>query len=213
MKKILLTIVIAALLIFPVQGVLLGSAAETASDALSTPTYSKYVPGSAPAQTDAAQAVTPAIHAAVLAMINHDLTAFDFSSAELGWETLYNMLSLYGQMDERSDYDADELILPAESVRDFSGSLFPNLSIPAPLPAELADRMTYSAGDDSYRLVCGNDSLAQIRLASLLPSGDNLILSGSLVYLVDGSDLASFRAILRPSDNLFGYTIVALELI
>ena len=32
-------------------------------------------------------------------------------------------------------------------------------------------------------------------------------------YLVDGSDLAQFQATLQPRDNMFGYTITALELL
>ena len=38
-------------------------------------------------------------------------------------------------------------------------------------------------------------------------------LTGSLSYLVDGSDLAQFQATLQPRDNMFGYTITSLVLV
>ena len=80
------------------------------------------------------------------------------------------------------------------------------------LPEELADRMTYLAGQDSFRVVCGDDNLAEIRLDRSSVERDKLVLSGSLVYSVDDSVLTGFRAVLRPADNLFGYQIEALTL-
>ena len=43
--------------------------------------------------------------------------------------------------------------------------------------------------------------------------GDALILTGALVYLAEGTDLAQFRATLVPRDNLFGFAITGLELL
>ena len=39
-----------------------------------------------------------------------------------------------------------------------------------------------------------------------------LVLSGSLVYSVDGSVLTGFQAVLQPTDSLFGYQIETLSL-
>ncbi|MGE4276239.1 MAG: hypothetical protein AB7E30_03565 [Lawsonibacter sp.] len=213
MKKYLLTLMIAALLILPMGGAALADSPETASSDALVSEELEYVPGSVPAETDMLQSITPAVHAAVLAMLHHDLAVFDRTDPALGWETLYNMLSLYGQMDDRSEYIGEDLVLPVESVMDFSSALFPSFDTLGQLPADLSDRMVYSPEIDSYQLVCGNDSLAQIQLKSSLRDGDNVELTGSLVYLVDGSDLARFQATLQPSDNMFGYTIMELNLL
>jgi hypothetical protein len=212
MKKRLLAAALSALLLLPMGGVVL---AEDNTASASTPVAQEtaFLPGSVPSETSTLDAMTPAIHAAVLAMLHRDVTVFRANDTELGWETLYNMLSLYGQMDERADYVGEDLILPVESVQDFSTALFPSLDALGPIPSDLADRMVYASEIDSYRLVCGNDSLAQIQLTSSTRSGNTLELTGALVYLVDGSDLAQFHATLQVRDNLFGYTIVALELV
>ena len=84
-------------LIFP-----LGAAALTQSQQESLPAVStEEVHGNVPAQTNAAQAMTPAVHALVLAMTENHLD-YDPSDSEFLWTSLYYMLSLYGQMDERA---------------------------------------------------------------------------------------------------------------
>lgn len=59
----------------------------------------------------------------------------------------------------------------------------------------------------------GSDSLAQIQVTQLENQNGTLNVTGALVYLVDGSDLAQFRAVLAPRDNMFGYTIAGMELL
>ena len=217
MKKLLLTAMIAAMLIVPFHGVAMARNQETSPEApvsqLDADQDTGFVPGDVPAQTDAAQAMTPAIHAMMMAMFHYELDSFDFANAQLGWETLYNMLSLYGQMDERSDYLDDQLVLPVETAMDFSSALPVSAAALGQLPQDLSDRMTYESEIDSYRLACGNDSLAEVRLDSTTRQGDDLELSGTLLYLVDGSALARFHAVLQPRDNMFGYTITALDLV
>lgn len=214
MKKLLLTAMIATLLIVPFHGVAMAEDQETVSPETTVSQDSSFVPGEVPAQIDAVQSMTPAIHAMILSMVHYDLNQFDFSNSELGWETLYNMLSLYGQMDERSDYLDEQLVLPVETAMDFSSAIFSNFSDLGALPADLADRMVYDAEVDSYLVTCGNDSLAEINLTNSQQAADGtLTLTGSLSYLVDGSDLAQFQATLQPRDNMFGYTITSLVLV
>ena len=221
MKKILLTAMLAAVLVLPMEGVALANTPETSSSEVTAPVSdtvqvqegTDYVPGDVPAQTGALEAMTPAIHGAILATLHHDLAQFDFSNTQLGWETLYNMLSLYGQMDERSEYVGEDLVMPVETVMDFSAALFPSFDALGTIPQELADRMTYRSEIDSYRLVCGNDSLAQIQLDSSQREGSGLVLTGSLVYEVEDTSLVRFQAVLQPRDNMFGYTITSLELV
>jgi len=208
MKKLLLTAIIAALLVMPLEGVAMAQNPETAS-----PQAQDFIPGGVPAETDALESMTPAVHAMVLAMLHHNLTVFDGKNTDLSWETLYNMLSLYGQLDERSEYLNEDLILPVETVMDFSSALFPSFEALGQLPGGLSDRMVYAPDIDSYRLVCGNDSLAQIELESSQQFGAQLQVTGALVYQVDGSDLARFQATLQYQDNLFGYRITGLELL
>ena len=214
MKKLLLTTMIAALLVVPFQGVALAGQTETSVPyAPTAPAVQEevHIHGSVPAETGVLDSMTPALHTMVLAGLNREGSSFDYSDKGLCWEALYNMLSLYGQMDDRAEYDGEELVLPAEIATDFAAAFFPGSL--GELPRELADRMTYDAASDSYHLVCGSDSLAQIRLNEPQDEGDALILTGALVYLVDGTDLAQFRATLVPRDNLFGFAITGLELL
>lgn len=214
MKKLLLTTMITALLIAPLPGVALAEDQQATLPDTSVTLDEEFIPGQVPAQTDAAQAMTPAIHAMILSMFHYELTQYSFSDPSLGWETLYNMLSLYGQMDERSEYLDEQLLLPSETVLDFSSALFPEFGVLGALPTDLADRMTYDPEIDSYLVTCGNDSLAEIRLTGSQESASGILtLTGTLVYLVDGSDLAQFQATLQPQDNMFGYTITALSLL
>ena len=138
MKKLLLTAMIATLLLVPLQGVAMAETQEAVSPESAASQDSAFVPGEVPAQTDAVQSMTPAVHAMILAMFHHDLSQFDYSDPELGWETLYNMLSLYGQMDERSEYLDEQLILPAETAMDFSSAIFSSF-------VSLKDRTAISA--------------------------------------------------------------------
>jgi hypothetical protein len=212
MKKLLLAVLFAILVALPMGSAALadGQASAQAGDAAVQGT--DFLPGSSPAEGSPAQTMTPALHAAVLAMLHRDMDVYDPADADLNWETLYNMLSLYGQMDARADYEDEELVLPAETVLDFSSALPSPFEDLGPLPADLSDRMDYVAADDSYRLVCGSDSLADIQLEDARQTEDGLELTGALVYQVDGSELARFQATLQPQDNLFGYSIAALEL-
>ena len=212
MKKILLTAMLAALLVLPLEGVAL--AENTAPEQeTSQGQQLDYVPGGVPAQTDLATSMSPAIHAMILAMTNHGLANYDATNTPLGWETLYNMLSLYGQMDERSEYLGEDLVLPVETAMDFSAALPTAVNGLGDLPQELSDRMTYESEIDSYRLACGNDNLAEVRVDAMDRQGDSLVLSGALTYLVDNTDLAQFQAVLEPRDNMFGYAIVQMELL
>jgi len=212
MKKTLLTTMLAALLVLPLGGVAMAQTPEAAP--LELPAQEMlFVHGEVPAQTAAPDSITPAIHGIVLAMLHQEQTEFQISDPVVGWEALYNMLSLYGEMDDRANIAEESLLLPAETVMDFSSALTSDLSDLGELPEELSDRIVYDAENSGFLLTCGSDSLARVDVTSVQSEGDRLILDGALVYLVDGSDLAAFRAILAPCDNLFGYTIVTLELV
>lgn len=72
------------------------------------------------------------------------------------WNSLYYMLSLCGQMDERAELTDDMLILPAETVADYAGALFSNFDgLPARpgvngrVSYELAERHLPSARGDA----------------------------------------------------------------
>ena len=211
MKKLLMTALIASMLVLPLGTVALADHEETPSETVQS--FEDYVPGGVPAQVAAEQSMAPALHGVLLAMMNHDLTSFDGDNNMLAWESLYNMLSLYGQLDNRSEYqNSDTLLLLSETVQDYAAAL--NLSFEAmgPLPEDLSDRMTYDAASDSYQVVCGNNEQARFEIRSSQTSGDTVTLSGALVYLADGSDLGEFEATMRSSDNMFGYTITAFSM-
>ncbi len=217
MKKTLLTALAAVMLVVSAQGVILARAQEAVpaqnAQTQAMQTEEGSLPGEVPAQSSAVDSMTPALHAVVLAMLNHEQAVFDSGDPVLDWEALYNMLSLYGQLDERSDYVGEDLVLPVETVMDFSAALVPSFSQLGGLPEDLSDRLAYDEEIDSYLVTCGSDSLAQIQVTQLENQNGTLNVTGALVYLVDGSDLAQFRAVLAPRDNMFGYTIAEMELL
>ena len=210
MKKILMAVLLTALLVLPMEGVVLAQTPEAIPSPPEAAQELDYTPGTAPAETGALDSIAPALHGVVLAMLHQEEGSFAQAGPVARWEALYNTLSLYGQMDDRAEYTEEELVLPAEIVMDFSAALATNL---AELPEDLSDRMVYENENDCYRLVCGETGLAQIRLDDAVAAGKELSVTGALTYLVDGTDLAQFRATLAPADNLFGYTLTDLTLL
>ena len=210
MKKILLTAMLATLLVLPLEGIAQAETVEPSTNEIPVSQELEFVPGDVPAETGPLDSMTPAIHGVVLAMLNHGTDSFADADSLLGWESAYNMLSLYGQMDDRAECTEEELVLPAEIVMDFSAALAIDLD---QLPADLSDRMVYESETDCYRLVCGENGLAQIQLGDAVVTDNGLNVTGALTYLVDGTDLAQFRATLIPADNLFGYTLTDLILL
>lgn len=209
MKKLLLTALIAAMMALPLGTVAM---ADDESPIAPPQVNEAYIPGEAPAETSV-QFMAPALHAVLLAMENQELTAFTTGDAALSWEMLYNLLSMYGQMDERSVYDGEVLVLPSETVLDYSAALFPAPLTAETLPESLRDRMDYNADTDEYRLYCGSDDLSEVVITNVCDLGDRIAVSGKLMFLAEETELASFTATLAVADNLFGYTLVGLDVI
>lgn len=211
LRKMLLTLTAAAVLALSIPFAALAvNGGETALPAGDETVETGFVPGSIPAETGAVESMTPALHAGLLTLLH---LGDDALTSDAGrWETVYNMLSLYGQLDERADSGDGLLTVPAETVLDFSAALPGGPVYLNTLPEDLADRMTYLADQDSFQVVCGDDNLAEIQLDSSTVEQGRLVLSGSLVYSVDGSVLTGFQAVLQPTDSLFGYQIETLAL-
>ena len=208
LKKLVTAALITSMLILPVN-----SAGPTGHEEASLPSQSQdYIPGDLPAQTGAEESMSPVLHAMLLAMLNHDVKSFDLSDSELGWEGLYNMLSLYGQLDSRCDEKNGELFLPEETVRDYAAALDADFEALGELPAGLWDRMNYDNVSRCYLLVCGADDQVHIQINSLRAQGAALLLSGALVDEVEGDTLVRFQAVLQPRDNMFGYAVSALSI-
>ena len=209
-KKGFISCLLAAALLFSLGGAALADHEETVP---SPGAGQEYAPGAVPAQTDAVQSMSPAIHGVLLAMLHYGADEFQPQDTVLAWESLYNMLSLYGQMDERSEYqDSDHLLLLSETVQDYTAALDLSFDALGPLPEALGDRIVYDAAADSYQVVCGNDSQAQFEVYTAEQTAGGLVLEGALVSLTDQTDLARFEAALQPRDSMFGYAITALTL-
>jgi hypothetical protein len=209
-KKLLLTVLIAAMMILPLGTVAMAD--DKPITEVSAEPELIYVPGEAPAQ-NSVQFMTPALHAVLLAMENQNVLSFTTEDPLMSWEMLYNLLSMYGQMDERASYDGELLILPAEAVMDFSAALFDIPLSPDTLPEDLYDRITYHADCDEYRLYCGSDDLSEVVITNIRDLGSALAVSGKLMFVAEEMELASFSATLSVSDNLFGYTLTGLDVI
>lgn len=208
LKKILAAALITSMLILPVN-----SAGPASREEASLPAQAQdYLPGDVPAQTGAAESMSPVLHAMLLAMLNHDVGSFALSDSELAWEGLYNMLSLYGQLDSRCDEKNGELFLPEETVRDYAAALDADFEALGELPAGLRDRMNYDNVSRCYLLICGADDQVRIQTNSLRTRGAALLLSGALVDEAEGDTLVRFEAVLQPRDNMFGYAVSALSI-
>ena len=208
MKKLLLTALLAAAMLLPLGTIAL---AEDETSAPDTEAVYLYVPGNAPAQTDIS-AMIPALHGVLLAMDNQGSASFSGDRDALSWEMMYNLLSMYGQMDDRAWFDGDVLLLPGEAVIDYSSAFLPAPLSPDTLPEALADRITYDAQSDVYRLYCGSDDLAQVVIDECVETSDCASLSGRLVYLAEDETLLSFAADLTVQDNMFGYALTELTM-
>ena len=183
MKKTVLTLMILSVLIFPVNGTGERSAQGE-----------PYVPGAVPAGSGMAESMAPALHA----------------DRELAWESLYNMLSLYGQMDSRTQPEDGMLTLPGETAADYSAALGLSLEELGERPDSLSDRLYVDRETGNCTLACGNDGLAQLQLSEVRADGAGLRVSGALVYMVDGSELVRFEAELQPEDTMFGCAVTGL---
>lgn len=209
LKKLVTAALITSMLILPVN-----SAGPAGHEEASLPSQSQdYLPGDLPAQTGAEESMSPVLHAMLLAMLNHDVKRFDLSDSGLAWEGLYNMLSLYGQLDSRCDEKNGELFLPEETVRDYAAALDADLEALGELPADLRDRMNYDNVSRCYLLVCGEDDQVRVRMDSLRTERNALVLSGALADEMEGETLVRFQAVLQPRDNMFGYAVSALSIL
>lgn len=208
LKRLLTAALITSMLILPVN-----SAGPTGQEEASSSAQAQdYLPGDVPAQTGAAESMSPVLHAMLLAMLNHDVSNFEFSDGGLAWEGLYNMLSLYGQLDSRCDEKNGELFLPEETVRDYAAALDAGFEALGELPAGLRDRMNYDNVSRCYLIICGADDQVRIQANSLRREGAATVFSGALVDEVEGDTLVRFQAVLRPRDNMFGYAVSALSI-
>ena len=121
MKKWMIALMMAALLIVPMGGI----AYAVGEGAPAAPAAGEFIPGDVPAQSGTMDAMVAPVNALVMCMVEQGLAYNDQDDVFL-WNSLYYMLSLCGQMDERAELTDDMLILPAETVADYAGALFSN---------------------------------------------------------------------------------------
>ena len=208
MKKLLASLTILTILALP-----LGSAASAEQQTPPADLSVEEVHGNIPAQADAAQTMYPAVHSLVLAMTENDLE-YAPEDSEFLWTSLYYMLSLCGQMDERAELTDDMLILPAETVADYAGALFSNFDGLPALPREMNGRVSYDWQNDTFRLARGDAGLTETRLGEITELGGARVqVAGALVSLEDESVLCSFTVDLVRNNSMFGYAISGLDIL
>ena len=205
MKKLILSLTLISLL----TASLGGAAFAQSQQEPPLETVTETVQGSAPAQADVSQSMYPAVHALVMAMTENQLD-YDPENPEFLWTSLYYMLSLYGQMDERAEFTDDTLILPGEVIQDYAAALYPDVSSLPDIPAPISERIT-QAGNGTYHLARGDEGLSQVTVEPpiYLASGA-VVMNGALESLEDGSILREFQVTLLPRDSMFGYIITDL---
>lgn len=171
-----------------------------------------FISGSVPAESAYLDGMIPPVNALVMCMLEQGL-AYDESDDVFFWNSLYYMISLYGQMDQRAERTDDTLILPTEMVQDYAAALFVSYDGLPKLPAALADRVRYDAAQDSYLLARGDAGQTELKLDSAQPHSGKVQVAGALVALEDGSELCRFQAVLIPNDSMFGYAIAGLTIL
>lgn len=206
MKKLILSLTLIALLTASLGGAAFAQSQQEPLPEVTTETAQ----GSAPAQADASQSMYPAVHALVMAMTENHLD-YDTEDPEFLWTSLYYMLSLYGEMDERSELTDDTLILPSEVVQDYAAALYPDVATLPEIPAPISERISYRASDGTYRLARGDEGLSQVTVEPpIYLSSGPVVMNGALKSLEDGSDLRKFQVTLAARDCMFGYIITDL---
>lgn len=205
MKKLILSLTLFALLSASLGGVVF---AQPQREPLSQ-TSPDTVQGSAPAQADASQVMYPAVHALVMAMTENHLD-YNPKDPEFLWTSLYYMLSLYGQMDERAELTDDALLLPGEVIQDYAAALYPDVSSLPDIPAPISQRISQT-GDGIYRLARGDEGLSQVTVEPpIYLTEGTVVINGALVALEDGSTLREFQVTLLPRDCMFGFIVTDL---
>jgi len=208
MKRVVLSLLLALSLLTvsgfslaeEVQGPLTSAGAEEAV----------FIPGSVPAESEAMTGMIAPVNAVVMCMVENDM-AYDRTDGLFLWRSVYYMLSLYGEMDQRAELTGDTLIAPSEMVQDYAGAMFG--SMPA-LPQGVDKRLSYDEKSDSYLLARGDAGQSETVFTSVTVRADGLVeLSGAMRALDDGSEIAAFSALLTPKDNMFGYEICQLDIL
>ena len=197
MKKWMIALMMAALLIVPMGGI----AYAVGEGAPAAPAAGEFIPGDVPAQSGTMDAMVAPVNALVMCMVEQGLAYNDQDDVFL-WNSLYYMLSLCGQMDERAELTDDMLILPAETVADYAGALFSNFDGLPALPREMTGRVSYDWQNDTFRL----GEITEL-------GGGCVQVAGALVSLEDESVLCSFTVDLVRNNSMFGYAISGLDIL
>lgn len=216
MKKMIPVLLALCLLIAPMTAKV---SADDHSYSASIPTVDQttnpdvaFLAGTVPADSEWTDGILLPIHALVLSMTEHE-PVYDPQSAPFVWNALYYALSMYGQMDDRAQLTDDALLLPSESINDFSRALFADLDALPALPPELDGFITYDSTCDSYRLALGDFALTRTELGhpAAQPDGSYTV-EGTLLSPEDESPLCSFRVTLLENDTMFGFSIADVSL-
>ena len=170
MKKWMIALMMAALLIVPMGGI----AYAVGEGAPAAPAAGEFIPGDVPAQSGTMDAMVAPVNALVMCMVEQGLAYNDQDDVFL-WNSLYYMLSLCGQMDERAELTDDMLILPAETVADYAGALFSNFDGLPALPREMNGRVSYDWQNDTFRLARGDAGLTETRLGEITELGGGCV--------------------------------------
>ncbi len=212
MKKTLISLIIAASLLCAVGVPAYADHTEELQNEAVAVQVEEFIPGSVPAESYDMEGMIPPVNALVLCMLEHDLDYDEDDDAFL-WNSVYYMISLYGQMDSRAELTDGELILPAETVEDYAASLFTNYVTLPELPEALNDRVIYDEENDTYRLARGDVGLSEIRIDKVerLPGAKSQVI-GTLAALEDESSICAFTAVLMANDSMFGYSISGLTI-
>ena len=210
MKKMLLSLTLVAAMLCSLGGM---AYADNAKDLQSPAASVEFVPGSVPAESGQVEGMIPPVNALVLCMLENGLD-YDESSDVFLWNSVYYMISLYGQMDSRAELTDEMLILPTETVEDYAAALFTNYHGLPQLPAVLCDRISYDAASDSYSLARGDAGLSETVIEQVSQQADGTFqVSGTLIALEDESSLCGFTASLTANDSMFGYAISGLTIV
>ncbi len=172
----------------------------------------EFISGTVPAESAELEGMIPPVNALVMSMLEHGLP-YDESSDVFLWNSVYYMISLYGQMDSRAQLTDDRLILPGETVADYAAALFFNYSGLPELPEQMKDRVTYNAAMDTYSLARGDAGLSETQILQIrYMANGGVEVFGAVISLADEQIMCTFTADLYPNNSMFGYSIAGLNI-
>ncbi len=157
--------------------------------------------------TDPLSAMSPAINALVMAMVEQDLV-YDSTDPTFFWTAVFYTIGINETADFRVIDQGDSLWIPQEMVQDTVFALFGlNTTLPS-IPNSMEHLVSYDKELYGYHWAYGDASLTECQFQEPTPLGNGVYeITGEFVSLPDDQSICSFTCTLIETDSIFAYYI------